>query len=85
MLSKEFSNCHVTINEKGILTATIDLNKNVGKSASGKSFNMGTTNGNTKIPYQDKILNLGVNCYVKNPDYVVTEADKKKYREIFSK
>ena len=82
-IKKEFSNCTLSIDDKGIMTLTTDLNKNVGLSASKKSFNIGTTNGNTKIPYKDKILNVGVNCYVKNPDYVATEADKKKYKEIF--
>jgi hypothetical protein len=56
MINKEFSNCKVTVDEKGILTAVIDLKKNVGLSASGKSYNMGTTSGNAKIPFQDKIL-----------------------------
>ena len=85
ILKKEFSNCTVTIDEKGILTAVLDLNKNVGLSSSGKSHNIGTTNGNTKIPYKDKILNLGLNCYVKNPEYVPTKEDKAKYKEIFGK
>jgi len=85
MINKEFSNCKVTIDEKGILTAVIDLKKNVGLSASGKSNNMGTTNGNAKIPFQDRILNLGINCYVKNDKYVATPEDKAKYSKIFGK
>ena len=84
-IKKEFSNCTLSIDEKGIMTLTTDLNKNVGLSGSGKSFNIGTTNGNTKVPYKDKILNIGLNCYVKNPDYVQTAEDKAKMKAIFSK
>jgi len=85
MLTKEYSNCRVTIDEKNILTAVIDLNKNVGLSSTTKSINVGTTNGNSKIPHKDNILNLGINCYVKNPKYVVTAEDKKHYKEIYTK
>ena len=85
MVSQDFANCHVKIDEKGFLTATIDLNKPVGLSNSEKSINMGLTNGNQKIVWKDKILNLGVNCYVKNPKYVVTAEDKATYKEIYKK
>ncbi len=85
MLVKEFSNCKVTIDEKNILTATLDLNKNIGLSRTKKSVNVGTTNGNSKIPHKDNILNLGINCYVKNPKYVITEEDKAHYKEIYAK
>ena len=85
MFSREFSNCKVSISKENILTAVIDLNKDAGLSQSKKSINKGTTNGNTKIPFGDVILNFGVNCYVKNPKYVVTEEDKAKYKEIYSK
>ena len=85
MFNREFSNCKVSISEKNVLTAVIDLNKDAGLSSTKKSINKGTTNGNTKIPFNDVILNLGVNCYVKNPDYVITDADKAKYKEIYSK
>ena len=85
MLTKEYSNCRVEISDKNILTCVVDLNKNIGLSSTEKSINIGTTNGNSKIPFQDKILNFGVNCYVKNPKYVATEADKAHYKQIFSK
>ena len=85
MLKKEFSNCSMSIDEKGIMTIKLDMNKNVGKSESQKSINIGTTHGNSKFAFNDKIVNLGLNCYYKNPDYVVTEKDKAKYKEIYSK
>ena len=85
MLTKEYANCRVTIDDKNVLTAVIDLNKNVGLSSTTKSINVGTTNGNNKIPHKDQILNLGINCYVKNPKYVITEKDKAHYKEIYTK
>ena len=84
MTTTNYSNCKVDVDEKGILTAVIDLNKPVGLSASKKSINFGTTGGNKAIVYKDQILKLGINCYVKNPDYVQTAEDKAKMKEIFS-
>ena len=85
MNSVDFANCHVKIDEKGFLTATIDLNKPVGLSNSEKSINYGLTNGNQKIVWKDKILNFGVNCYSRNPKYVQTEEDKARMKEIYGK
>ena len=81
----EYSNCRVEVNEKGILTATIDLNKPVGLSGSSKSINYGTSNGNKDLVFDGKILKFGLNCYTKNPKYVVTAEDKAKYKEIYAK
>lgn len=52
------------VSDKNILTVTVDLNKKHGKSKSGKTDIVATTNGNTKI--QDKDDNeivIGINVY----------------------
>lgn len=49
-----------------ILTILIDLSKNQGKSASGKSIVIATTQGNQKISADGKTL--GLNLYQKNTD-----------------
>ncbi len=83
-MTNEYSNCKVSIDDKGFLTATIDLNKPYGLSGSGKSITLGTSNGNQKIVWKDRILNCGVNVYVKNPKYVQTKEDKEKMKEIYA-
>lgn len=85
MNTTEFSNCRVVINEKGILTATLDLNKDVGLSSTGKSINVGTSQGNKKLVHNDKIFNFGLNCYLKNEKYVQTEEDKARLKKIYGK
>lgn len=44
------------------LILTIDLSKELGKSASGKSMTVATTSGNTSIPGADGVK-IGINCY----------------------
>lgn len=44
------------------LTIEIDLKKDFGKSKTGKSVIVGSTNGNIVLAYKDTIK-LGVNCY----------------------
>ncbi len=46
------------------LTITINLKERLGKSASGKSTIVATTEGNVSVPgFED--IKLGVNCYTK--------------------
>lgn len=45
-----------------IAVITIDLTKELGKSASGKTIVVGTTRGNVPIPGAEQ-FRLGVNCY----------------------
>lgn len=57
-------NVSYEVNAKNQLVITVDLNKEVGMSKSGKTMGIGTTNGNTKI--QDKEENeviFGLNVY----------------------
>ena len=76
MSSVDYSNCHVKIDGHGFLTATVDLNKPLGLSSTKKSISFGTSNGNKKIVWNDKIISFGLNCYTKNPKYVPTKEDK---------
>lgn len=61
-------NAEMTVKDN-ILTITIDLSKRNGLSKSGKSFSIASTEGNKKVPGHDDIK-IGLNCYIKNPDYV---------------
>lgn len=54
--------------DKNILTVKIDLSKRFGVSASGKTISIATTSGNISIP-ENKEIKIGINAYVKNPDY----------------
>lgn len=45
-----------------ILTLKIDLSKNFGKSRSGKSNIIATTEGNVRVPGSDKVK-MGINVY----------------------
>jgi len=54
--------------EKNILTIKIDLSKRFGPSASGKTIQIATTSGNIPVP-ENKEIKLGINAYIKNPDY----------------
>ena len=47
-----------------ILTLTIDLSQSIGASASGKSDNKATTNGNVPLPWETG-TQLGVNCFTR--------------------
>jgi protein involved in polysaccharide export with SLBB domain len=47
-----------------ILTITVDLSKEFGKSASGKSVIIASTEGNVSIPEKDDIK-IGLNVYKK--------------------
>lgn len=54
------------VSEKNVLTITVDLNKDSGKSKSGKTTLIGSTNGNTKITDakdNEVIMGLNVYCY----------------------
>ena len=80
-----YANCEVSISKEGILTAQINLNKPVGLSKSTKSISFGSTLGNKDLVFNNQVLKLGINCYAKNPKYVVTAEDKAHYKEIYSK
>lgn len=45
---------------------TVDLTARLGKSASGKSETVATTEGNVEIPGHPEVR-LGLNCYVPAP------------------
>jgi hypothetical protein len=53
--------------EGSILTIKIDLSKDFGPSASGKTIIIATTSGNQRITDE---ATLGLNLYRKNPKYV---------------
>jgi hypothetical protein len=56
-------NCDMKINGN-ILTITVDVTKDFGKSASGKSVIIATTEGNVTVPETDDIK-IGLNIYKK--------------------
>jgi hypothetical protein len=56
-------NCEMKITGN-ILTITVDVSKDFGKSASGKSVIIATTEGNVTIPETDDIK-IGLNIYKK--------------------
>jgi hypothetical protein len=47
-----------------VLTITVDLSKDFGKSASGKSIVIASTEGNVSIPEKEEIK-IGLNVYKK--------------------
>ena len=52
---------NVAMTVKGkILTVTVDLSKEQGRSASGKTIIIGTTSGNKPVPDSDAIIGLNV-------------------------
>uniref|UniRef100_A0A6M3IK15 Uncharacterized protein n=1 Tax=viral metagenome TaxID=1070528 RepID=A0A6M3IK15_9ZZZZ len=51
--------------EKNILTIKIDLSKTSGKSKSGKSTVIASTEGNQQFPFEGEIVSIGVNVYKK--------------------
>ena len=56
-------NCEMTLNGD-ILTITVDVSKDFGKSSSGKSIIIATTEGNVSIPDKEEIK-IGLNVYKK--------------------
>lgn len=50
--------------EQGKLTITVDLTKELGPSASGKSVMIATTEGNTDVPEAPDVK-IGLNVYRK--------------------
>jgi len=56
-------NCEMKLNGS-ILTIMIDISKEFGKSASGKSITISSTEGNVSIPEKDDIK-IGLNIYRK--------------------
>jgi hypothetical protein len=56
-------NCDIKV-EGDILTITVDLSKEFGKSSSGKSIIIGTTEGNFPLPDREGVR-VGVNVYKK--------------------
>lgn len=62
-------NVEMTV-EGSVLTVKVDLSKQFGPSASGKSVIIATTEGNVIVPdYPDESLRIGLNVYkLKLPD-----------------
>jgi len=56
-------NCDMKVNGN-VLTITVDLSKDFGKSASGKSLIISTTEGNISLPEKEEIK-IGLNIYKK--------------------
>jgi hypothetical protein len=54
-------NCEVNV-ENSILTIKVDLTKDFGKSASGKTNIIATTEGNISVPGNNSIK-IGLNVY----------------------
>ena len=54
----------IVVNEKGIMTITVDLNNEGHPSGSGKSMVLGTTSGNMQIP-GSRGVSVGLNVYRK--------------------
>lgn len=57
-------NSSYVIDDKGIMTIKVDLNLNLGKSASGKTDLIATSEGNQKIDGGNGAI-IGLNCYRK--------------------
>ncbi len=57
-------NAAYTINEKGIMTVTVDLNLDLGPSKSGKTNIIASSEGNQKIDGGNGAV-IGLNCYRK--------------------
>jgi hypothetical protein len=56
-------NCEMKVTGN-ILTITVDISKDFGKSASGKSVMIASTEGNVSIPEKEDIK-IGLNVYKK--------------------
>lgn len=58
------TNVKYEVDSKNILTITVDLNKTSGRSKSGKTMTIATSNGNTKIQNKDEEeVIFGLNVY----------------------
>ncbi len=57
-------NCEMKL-EGNILTIKVDISKEFGKSSSGKSIIIGSTEGNVSIPGKEDIK-IGLNVYRKD-------------------
>lgn len=58
------TNVKMTVSKEKILTITVDLNKRHGKSASGKTTIIASTQGNAELEGQDGVK-VGLNIYTK--------------------
>ncbi|HBP64800.1 MAG TPA: hypothetical protein DD730_11115 [Desulfosporosinus sp.] len=56
-------NCEMTLTGD-ILTITVDVSKEFGKSSSGKNIIISSTEGNVSIP-ENKDIKIGLNIYRK--------------------
>ena len=56
-------NCDMKVTGN-VLTITVDISKDFGKSSSGKSIIIASTEGNVSIPEKDDIK-IGLNIYKK--------------------
>ncbi len=58
--------------EKGQIVIKIDKNKTPVLTPSKKSFMVASSHGNvaTTIQVDGRPVTVGVNCFIKNPDYV---------------
>jgi hypothetical protein len=56
-------NCEMKLNGN-MLTITVDVSKDFGKSSSGKSIIIASTEGNVSIPEKEEIK-IGLNVYKK--------------------
>jgi hypothetical protein len=56
-------NCEMSLNGN-LLTITVDISKDFGKSSSGKSVIIASTEGNVSIPEKEEIK-IGLNVYKK--------------------
>ena len=58
-----------------VLTIPVNDAKNLPLSSSGKTFIVASTNGNvaTPVTVNDQSLVIGLNAYIRNPDYVPPE------------
>ena len=56
-------NCEMKLNGN-ILTITVDISKEFGKSASGKSITISSTEGNVSVP-ENEDIKIGLNIYRK--------------------
>ena len=56
-------NCEMKL-DGNILTITVDISKEFGKSTSGKSIIISSTEGNVSIPQKEEIK-IGLNIYRK--------------------
>ena len=56
-------NCEMKL-DGNILTITVDISKEFGKSASGKSITISSTEGNVAVP-ENEDIKIGLNIYRK--------------------